>query len=75
MDAQSVDECRHCGCRPLPRDAPYCRHCGGDEPVVGFFREQERRRWLAFVVIPLSIVATVATASAVILLELLLSLR
>ena len=71
MDAQALGECRHCGHRPIARDAPYCGHCGGDEPVAAFFLEQERRRRLTFVVIPLSIVAAVV---AVVLVQFLLFL-
>ena len=66
MDAQALGKCRHCGHYPVARDAPYCGHCGGDEPVAAFFLEQERRRRLTFVVIPLSIIAAaVVTVSLV----------
>ena len=66
MDAQALGECRHCGHRPVARDASYCGHCGGDEPVATFFLKQERQRQLTFVVIPLSIIAAaVATVSLV----------
>jgi hypothetical protein len=71
MDAQALGECRHCGHRPIVRDAPYCGRCGGDEPVEAFFLLQKRRRQLTFVVVPLSIVAAVL---AVVLMEFLLFL-